>query len=268
MMHKIKKAVTTKSTPESAEYAEYTTKLANLSAILTSSSAELKASERTWQDAAQLQKDYAEAFSNKYPDKDVVRDYAKTSATKAQALVKEYVLKTGGTNAPHQDLDNNVKQYLEEIAAVQEEYKEINTLSTELKMYTSKVDILTKGKNADAMKTERNMEKLEEAKTAYEAKLDSVVETMKNIYVRRAIVLKSTYVAYWSSQLRACDLLNESLTETRDFVSAGVEPLRKINLASITPDEVAAFNIQGEASAEDKVQPTSPINDKLSSVVA
>lgn len=268
MMHKIKKAVAAKSTPESAEYAKYTIKLANLSVILATSSAALKASERSWQDAAQLQKDYADAFSNNYPDKDVVRDYAKTSATKAQALVKEFVLKTGGNDAPHQDLDNNVKIYLEEIAAVQEDHKEINKLSTELKMYSSKVAALTKGKNADVTKTERNMEKLEEAKTAYEAKLDSVVETMKNINVRRSIVLKSTYVAYWSSQLRAFDLLDESLTETRDFVSTDVEPLRKINITSITPDEVAAFGAQGEASAGAKIQPTSPINDEPSSVLA
>lgn len=264
MMHKIKKAaahVTTKTTPESAEYAEYVIKLTNLSTYLKASSAALQESERSWKDVAQKQKVFADAFSNKYPDKDVVRDFAKTSASKSQALVKEFVLKTEGSSAPHHDLDNIVQEYLAEIAAVQEQYKEVTTLNTEMQMYNKKVEDLTKGKKLDETKTARNMEKLEEAKAAYENKLDTIVEEMKEIYGKRSIVLRSTYIAYWSSQLRAFDLLKDALTETRDFVETGVEPLQKIQIGTITAEEAADFAANSESAFGSKSQPSSPIND-------
>eukprot|EP00173_Palmaria_palmata_P002028 Plantae.Rhodophyta-Palmaria_palmata.ctg2240.p1 GENE.Plantae.Rhodophyta-Palmaria_palmata.ctg2240~~Plantae.Rhodophyta-Palmaria_palmata.ctg2240.p1 ORF type:complete len:276 (-),score=75.11 Plantae.Rhodophyta-Palmaria_palmata.ctg2240:246-1073(-) len=264
MMHKIKKAaahVTTKTTPESAEYAEYVIKLTNLSTYLKASSAALQESERSWKDVAQKQKAFADAFSNKYPDKDVVRDFAKTSASKSQALVKEFVLKTEGSSAPHHDLDNIVQEYLAEIAAAQEQYKEVTALNTEMQMYNKKVEDLTKGKKPDETKTARNMEKLDEAKAAYENKLDTIVEEMKAIYGKRSIVLRATYIAYWSSQLRAFDLLKDALTETRDFVETGVEPLQKIQIATVTEEEAAAFAASSESAMGSKSQPSSPIND-------
>jgi hypothetical protein len=267
MMHKVKKAaakVTTKTTPESAEYAEYVIKLTNLSTYLKASSAALQESERSWKDVCTKQKAFADAFSNKYPDKDQVRDFSKTSANKSQALVKEFVLKTEGSTAQHHDLDATVQAYLADIAAIQEQYKEITDLNTEMQMYDKKVNDLSKGKKVDEIKTARNMEKLEEAKAAYEAKLDTLVDRMKAVYSKRGIVLKSTYVAYWSSQLRAFDLLSEALVDTRGFVTESVEPLRKINIATVTEADVEAFiaaNISNPASL--KAAPMSPINDTV-----
>jgi hypothetical protein len=109
-------------------------------------------------------------------------------------------------------------------------------------MYMKKTDELAKAKKTDEAKTARNMEKLEAAKEKYDAKLDTVVEQMKKVYGKRAIALKAAYVAYWSSQLRAFDLLSASLVETREFVSASVDPIRKINIGTISDADLAAFN--------------------------
>lgn len=268
MMHKIKKAaaqVTVKTTPESAEYAEYVVKLANLSAYLKAASVALGESEKTWKDVCQKQKTFAEAFANKYPDKDKVREFVKTSASKSQALVKEFVLKTEGSSAPYHDLDAMVQSYLSEIAAVQEQYKEITDLNTEMQMYSKKVDDLSKAKKTDEARTARNMDKLEEAKKQYDSKLDVMVEKMKHIYSRRAIVLKAAYVAYWSSQLRAFDLLSESLKDTREFVSGAVEPLRKIKIDKLSESEIEEFVKANTAGiSTDKISPPASPDEKMS----
>lgn len=266
MMHKMKKAaahVTTKTTPESAEYAEYVVKLTNLSTYLKASSVALSESERSWKDVCNKQKAFADAFANKYPDKDQVREFSKTSASKAQGLVKEFVLKSEGSTAPHNDLDATVQEYLAEIAAVQEQYKEVTNLNTEMQMYNKKVESLSKGKKVDETKTARNMEKLEEAKAAYEAKLDSIVDEMKAVYAKRGVALKSAYVAYWSSQLRAFDLLADAMVDTREFVSGSVEPLRAMKISALTPEEIEDFtqNNQAPGGNGPKVAPTSPIED-------
>jgi hypothetical protein len=269
MMHKIKKAaatVTTKTTPESAEYAEYVIKLSNLATYLKASSAALGESERSWKEVCNKQKAFADAFSNKYPDNDTVRGFAKNSAAKSQALVKEFVLKTEGSTAAHHELDATVQEYLAEIAAVQEQYKEVTDLNTEMQMYAKKVADLSKAKKTDEAKTSRNMEKLEEAQASYDTKLEKIVGQMKVVYAKRGVALKATYVAYWSSQLRAFDLLSEALIDTRGFVSTSVEPLRKISIGKLTQADIDAFNatntVPGAADAT-KVAPTSPINDTL-----
>lgn len=268
MMHKAKKlaaGVTTKRTPESAEYVEYCNKLTNLSTYLKASSAALQESERGWKDVCTKQKAFADAFSNKYPDKDQVRDFAKTSAAKTQGLVKEFVLKTDGSGAPHHELDAIVQAYLGEINAVQEQYKEVMDLNTEMQMYDKKVKDLSKGKKVDETKTARNMEKLEAAAAEYEAKLETIVEEMKGVYAKRGVALKATYVAYWSSQLRAFDLLSEALVDTRGFVSGSVEGLRSLDIGAITDAEVEAFtaaNASGAPGAA-KAAPMSPIEDKV-----
>lgn len=264
MMHKIKKAaahVTVKTSPESAEYAEYVTKLQNLSTYLKASSSALGESEKTWKDVCNKQKTFADAFANKYPDKDQVREFGKTSASKSQALVKEFVLKTEGSSAPHHKLDDLVQTYLGEITACQEQYKEVTNLNTEMQMYTKKVDDLSKAKKPDEIKIARNMEKLEEAKDNYEKKLDAIVDQMKAVYAKRAVALKATYVAYWSSQLRAFDLLSDALVDTREFVSTAVEPLSQINISSISDADIEAFNAANTAPTGAKSPPTSPIED-------
>jgi hypothetical protein len=265
MMHKVKKSVAKVSASgvQSAEYAEYVTKLANLTTYLKASSLALGESERTWKEVCDKQKVFAEAFANKYPDKDQVREFGKTSAAKAQALVKEFVLKTDGATAPHLELDALVQAYLAEIVECQGQFKEIAALNTEMQMYMKKTDELAKAKKVDEAKTARNMEKLEQAKETYEAKLDSVVERMKAVYGKRAIALKASYVAYWSSQLRAFDLLSDSLVETREFVSSSVEPLRNTNIGTVTDADIEAFNATNSVPGGSSKVPTSPIEDTL-----
>lgn len=272
MMHKIKKAAHSGKGAENAEFSDYKNRLENLSTYLRSSSAALNASEQTWRDVCNRQKQFADQFANRYPDKDQVRDFSKQSAQASQALVKEFVLKTEGSTAAHWQIDAVVQDYLAEIDEISAEYKSVADAMKEVTMYTKKVDDLQTAKKQDESKIARNMEKLDDAKKTYEGILDRVVEKMKAVYNKRQIAMKATYIAYWSSQLRAFNLLDNSLEPTREFVENSIEGLSALKIRGMTPEEVEKFvtdscnNVpttpKGKISGEKKL-PTSPADDKM-----
>lgn len=241
MMHKIKKAATTTKGTENAEFADFRGRLENLSSYLRESSSALNESERAWKEVCNRQKVFAEKFANRYPDKDQVRDFSKQSATASQKLVKEFVLKVDGSTAPHWQVDAVVQDYLSEISHVQTEYPTVADAMKEVTMYTKKVDDLQNAKKPDEAKIGRNMEKLEEAKAKYEEILDRVVENMKEVYNKRQVALKATYVAYWSSQLRAFNMLDESLEPTREFVLGAVEPISTLKIGKMSEEDIEEF---------------------------
>lgn len=272
MMHKIKKAAVTGKGSENAEFMDYKSRLENLSTYLRTSSAALNASEQAWKEVCNRQKVFAEQFANRYPDKDAMREFGKQSSAASQALVKEFVLKTDGSSAAHWQVDAVVQEYLVEIAEIADKYKPIQDALREVTMYNKKVDDLQNAKKADEGKMARNMEKLEEAKKAYEEILDSVVDTMKVTYNKRQVALKATYVAYWSSQLRAFNLLDAALEPTRAFVESAVEPISAINIKMMTTEDVETFIADSgsapttptrEPAGGEKVMPTSPLDDKI-----
>lgn len=241
-MHKIKKATASvaKGT-ENAEFADYKNRLENLGSYLRESSAALNASERAWKEVCYQQKMFSEKFANRYPDKDKVREFGKQSAELSQSLVKEFVLKTDGSSAAHWAVDAVVQEYLTEIEEISNEYRPIADAMKEVSMYTKKVDDLQNAKKPDDSKISRNMEKLEEAKKKYDKILDRIVDKQKRVYSKRQVALKATYVAYWSSQLRAFNLLDESLDPTREFVQGAVESISDIRISSMTPQDIEAF---------------------------
>lgn len=241
MMHKIKKATSTIKGTENAEFADYRNRLDNLASYLRESSAALNESERAWREVCNRQKVFAEKFANRYPDKDEVREFGKQSASLSDTLVREFVLKTEGSNADHWKVDNVVTDYLGEIADIASEYKPVADAMKEVSMYSKKVDDLQIAKKTDEQKLQRNLEKLDEAKKAYESILDRVVERMKAVYNKRQVALKATYVAYWSSQLRAFDLVDKSLDPTREFVESSVESFFGLNIKGMSQDDVAKF---------------------------
>lgn len=277
-MHKIKKAtahVTLKNSPENAEFNDYRARLENLATYLKATSKALHESEKTWKEVCMTQKQFAETFVNRYPDKDDIREFGKQSSIASQKLVKEFALKTEGAGAKHWECDAVVQEYLAEINSISAEYKPINAASTEVGMYEKKVNDLQKGKKPDEAKMTRNMEKLEEAKKAYEDILDRVVDHMKEVYGKRQVALKAAYVAYWSSQLRAFDLVEESLRPTREFVSGSVDSITAVQISKMTTDDVKAFveaNSTMESSSphaggegpfkEGKEPPTSPVEEE------
>lgn len=271
MMHKIKKAAHTGKGSENAEFMDFKNRLENLSTYLQTSSAALNASEQAWKEVCNRQKVFAEQFANRYPDKDAVREFGKQSSAASQALVKEFILKTEGSSAAHWQVDAVVQDYLAEIADIAEKYKPIQDALREVTMYSKKVDDLSNVKKPDETKIARNIEKLEEAKSVYEEILDRVVDTMKTTYDKRQVALKATYVAYWSSQLRAFNLLDASLEPTREFVENAVEPISTIKIRKMTPEEVETFVAESgsapttptrEPAGGEKVLPTSPVEDK------
>lgn len=267
-MHKIKKAAHTGKGAENAEFADFKNRLENLSTYLRSSSSALNASEQAWRDVCSRQKVFAETFANRYPDRDEVRDFGKQSAQSSQALVKEFVLKTEGSTAAHWQVDSVVQDYLQEIALISQEYKPISDAMKEVTMYTKKVDDLQIAKKPDEAKIARNMEKLEDAKKEYDQLLDRVVEQMKVVYNKRQVALKATYVAYWSSQLRAFNLLDASLTLTRDFVENSVESLCTLKIRTMTAEDIDNFIVKSSKPVTptgqdtEKKLPTSPFDEK------
>lgn len=270
MMHKIKKAAHTGKGSENAEFMDYKGRLENLTTYLQSSSGALNESEKAWKEVCNQQKIFADRFANRYPDKDAVREFGKQSAAGSQALVKEFVLKTDGSGAAHWQVDSVVQEYLAEITEIQERYKPVNDALREVTMYTKKVDDLQNAKKPDETKIGRNIEKLEERRRAYEELLDEVVDQMKTTYGKRQVALKATYVAYWSSQLRAFNLLDASLEPTREFVENAVEPISRLQIRTMTEADVTKFIEESnsppttptKAAAPTKEVPTSPVEEK------
>lgn len=250
MMHKIKKATTVAKGTENAEFCDYKNRLDMLANYLRESSVALKESERAWQEVCNKQKVFADKFSNRYPDRDQVREFARESAMCSQMLVKEFVLKTEGSNAPHWAVDQVVQDYVKEISEIASEYKPVADALKEVTMYTKKVDDLQSMKKPDDTKIGRNMEKLDDCRKKYESLLDRVVDRMKEVYNKRHVALKATYVAYWSSQLRAFNLLDSSLDPTREFVQASVEKLANLKIRSMSPDEVDQFRAENATVPE------------------
>lgn len=259
MMHKIKKATTNAKGTENSEYVDYKNRLDMLSAYLKESSGALKESEKAWLEVCTKQKAFADKFANRYPDKDRIRDFAKQSAGSSQDLVKEFVLKTEGHNAPHWQIDGIVHDYIKEINDVATEYKSVDDAAKEVSLYTKKVDDLGAGKRkADEAKLSRNMEKLEDARNRYELVLDRVVDRMKVVYNKRQVALKATYIAYWSQQLRAFNMIDGSLDPTREFVETGVTNLSKIKIRTMTEEDVEQFRERNSSVPDTK--PRSPAN--------
>lgn len=250
MMHKIKKATTVAKGTENAEYSDYKNRLDMLANYLRESSAALKESERAWQEVCNKQKVFADKFANRYPDRDQVREFARQSAMCSQMLVKEFVLKTEGSNAPHWNVDQVVQDYVKEISEIASEYKPVADALKEVTMYTKKVDDLQSMKKPDDTKIGRNMEKLDDCRKKYESLLDRVVDRMKEVYNKRHVALKATYVAYWSSQLRAFNLIDSSLDPTREFVQASVENLAELKIRSMSPDDVEQFRADNASVPE------------------
>lgn len=270
-MHKMKKKAVRDKTADNAEFADYKNRLDRLGLYLRASSAALNESELAWREVCNRQKIFAETFANSYPDKDEVREFGKRSSKSSAALVKEFVLKTDGSVAPHWQVDAVVQDYLTEIDEVALEYKPVNESKTEVALYTKKVDDLQNAKKPDENKTARNIEKLEEAKKAYEDLIDRVVEKMKDVYNKRQVALKATYIAYWSSQLRAFNLLDASLTPTRAFVEGSVEQLVSTKIKTMSEEDVADYIKSSVSpsttpksvgtSVSGKAVPTSPIEE-------
>lgn len=268
MMHKIKKATTTVKGAENAEFADYRNRLDNLASYLRESSAALNESERAWREVCNRQKVFAEKFANRYPDKDQVRDFGKQSASLSDTLVREFVLKTEGSNADHWKVDNVVTDYLNEIADIASEYKPVADAMKEVSMYSKKVDDLQIAKKTDEQKIQRNLEKLDEAKKTYEGILDHVVERMKTVYNKRQVALKATYVAYWSSQLRAFDLVDKSLDPTREFVESSVEGFFGLNIKGMSDDDVNKFIEQSKIVPPVKMRDSNSPTSNHSSLAA
>jgi DNA-directed RNA polymerase subunit L len=247
MMHRIKhdiKQHTSSSTrtPDSALYADYVGKLGNLSTSLKASAKAIADSEIAWKDMRVKQRTFAEQFLSLYPDKDIVREHGKISAERSQRLTDEMGLGYDGSAYQFTELTTLIRDYIAEVTAVQNQYKMVHDLTTDLKLYTKKCEDLTKSKKSDESKLSRNLEKREEARSKYDAKLEDVVDQMRRVYDRRGVVLRAAYVAFWGMQIQAADALCETVSETRGFVQSSARQMRGARLTGMTDDFAAQFS--------------------------
>ncbi len=243
-MHKIKKRtaqVTLKQTPENAEFNQLHSALENLAQYLKGSSKALNDCENSWSNVCNKQLQFAETFASRYPDNDVLREMGKQSAQASHTLIKTFTRRSEASDAPHWKIDAIVHTYLDEISSLSSEYKKITPAYTEVARYSKKVSDLQQAKKPSDEKVGRNLEKLEDAKRKYEDIMERLINQMKEVYGKRQIALKANYVAYWSSQLRAFDLVGASLATTREFVNNGEAELRALDIRKMTPENVAKF---------------------------
>jgi DNA-directed RNA polymerase subunit L len=262
MMHRIKhdiKQHTSSSTrtPDSALYADYVGKLGNLSTSLKASAKAIADSEIAWKDMRVKQRTFAEQFLSLYPDKDIVREHGKISVERLQRLTDEMGLGYDGSAYQLTELTTLIRDYIAEVTAVQNQYKMVHDLTTDLKIYTKKCEDLTKSKKSDESKLSRNLEKREEARSKYDAKLEDVVDQMRRVYDRRGVVLRAAYVAFWGMQIQAADALCETVSETRGFVQSSARQMRGARLTGMTDDFASQFSSGVAISPERMGSPTS-----------
>jgi hypothetical protein len=256
MMHKIKQEIRSHTsssikTPDSALYRDYVSKIANLSTTLKAYCTAIGESEVTWHSLRATQRRFAEQFVNKYPDEDIVRGNARISAAQSQQLADDCMKNTDGSCTPQQDeLSMLIRGYLTEIAAIEQQYKMVTNLTTDLKMYTKKVEDLSRGKKPVDEKLSRNMEKRENARAKYEAKVEQVVEQMRRVYERRGVVLRAAYVAFWGLQIQSVDSMSEAVGATRSFVFSSARMMRGVDFANMTDAFAAQFNSSCDTSPE------------------
>lgn len=242
MLHSVKRKVGNKA-EGNAEFNDYKGRLENLTSTLSASHTALKQSDEAWKVLVHSQKTFAESFANKYPDKDPTREFAKKSAASSQATNKEFILKTDEGSATHWKLDAIPQAYIAEIQEVEATYKELTVSNTDLELYKKKVQDLQKPRKKDLTdkeksKIERNVKKLEENQTKHDDLLDKTVDRMKEIYAKRQVALKCAYVAFWLSQIRAFEMVDKSITVTREFVGSSVDTLLETNMSKLTEEHI------------------------------
>lgn len=261
-----------------AEFNDYKGRLENLANSLTASHTALKQSDEAWKVLVHSQKTFAENFSNKYPDKDTTREFSKKSAESSQAVQKEFILKSDEGTATHWKLDAIPQAYIAEIREIETTYKDLTTSNTDLELYKKKVQDLQKPKKKDLTdkeksKVERNIKKLEENQKKHDELLDKTVDRMKEVYAKRQVPLKSAYVAFWLSQMRAFEMVDKSITITREFVRASVDDLLSVNMAKLTEEQIEKIvnvNVSPGTEPTGKVgePPSSPIEKDTAAATA
>eukprot|EP00172_Hildenbrandia_rubra_P001976 Plantae.Rhodophyta-Hildenbrandia_rubra.ctg26226.p1 GENE.Plantae.Rhodophyta-Hildenbrandia_rubra.ctg26226~~Plantae.Rhodophyta-Hildenbrandia_rubra.ctg26226.p1 ORF type:complete len:279 (+),score=69.43 Plantae.Rhodophyta-Hildenbrandia_rubra.ctg26226:1255-2091(+) len=277
MYHSVKRKVGTKA-EGNAEFNDYKGRLENLAVSLTASHTALKQSDEAWKVLVHSQKTFAEEFSNKYPDKDTTREFSKKSAESSQAVAKEFILKTDEGTATHWKLDAIPQAYIGEIREIEATYKDLTKSNTDLELYKKKVQDLQKPRKKDLTdkeksKVERNIKKLEENQQKHDELLDKTVERMKEVYAKRQVAMKSAYVAFWLSQMRAFEMVDKSIAITREFVGASVDSLLDVNMAKLTEEQINQIvnvSLPAESVPAGKVgePPSSPIEKETPAATA
>lgn len=182
VVHSIKRAVigssAAKKEPTDPYYQEYDilkSKLADTRVGLDAGIADVKASELKWTLMMKETGDFYSKLHDKYPRHDSVKTRIDHAVRTMQGPANDRKSRLIDPSSESSKLLDNVRLYIAHIKGIEETYPSVEQSYKDFAMYHQKVDKLH-DKDAPDEKQSSNVEKLETAKTSYEALIQSTVK--------------------------------------------------------------------------------------------
>ncbi|KAA8494606.1 hypothetical protein FVE85_2847 [Porphyridium purpureum] len=184
--------------------------------------AQVKEAEKNWKGVFTTMETTFASMVSSYPDDDSVKQMAKTVAKEssdAQRNASNAQLNSQSYNKAASNLD----AYLAEITKLDAEYKKLEDLRVDYEMYAGKVHGLEgkaekKGgpdeKSGD--KINRNHEKLDSAKKAYQEKIEFVAARQEELLGQQEDAFRIAYSAIFYAHALFLDTMDKSFVETFD----------------------------------------------------
>jgi len=242
MLHKVKKNVAAMSphVVDNAEVQEYKHRLDSATRSLTSGLEVMTATEKNWTDLVGKNfSGFSDKFATLYPDDDELRAVAKNTSASSMQLMKMFTARTEATSSDARKMEDQVKNYLAEIAEVDREVKTtLQSAKIELDMYAKKMTSLQAktGNHRDEAKIGRNLEKYDTARQEYEASVAAVVVKQKAVWAKRQLAFSALFVGYFTQQSTAVKHCATVLDGTFVFAEANRESLAALNIATVKGD--------------------------------
>lgn len=198
----------------SAEYVDYTKRLDSVSTSIKALIKEIKASRDVWLVVAKHQRGFAEALVSALPKDGIVRTHAKEVEGTVRQLQRN-IIEDEGAAAPHRRITAVLESYLKLIQNVEKDYAAVEMSFSEALRYQKKVDkLIKKGSKKEAV-LNRNMEKLNDSRTAHQQKLEAVLKRMKNEYEKHEAVFQCAHHAFWIAHDKYSHIVNEATKNIR-----------------------------------------------------
>jgi len=210
LAHKAGKGKDDSTVPKDAVLEDQAAKLEEIYVSLKTTTETIKKTEKNWSMIFDAEAKSMEQAQAKYPEDDDVKAGAKLFASCCEEMKKQY-LKTAHTHQEYNTVLKNVDKYLEQIKALQPDYKQLETDRVDYEMYVEKADgleeAIEKGKNKSE-KFDRNVAKRDAAKEKYETKLAEVKAKQAGVYKMRVAAFKAAFTAYFYLQALMADTMD------------------------------------------------------------
>lgn len=223
LVHKVAKPKADAAVPKDASIDERAKNLKAIRTALKPTLQHIRDNEKAWRNAASgADKLLSEAVAAN-PEDDAAKETAKMFAGETNAATRA-VSDTSLPEATYVKAVSGLEAYLKAIGGLDAEYKKLEDLRVDYEMYVGKVGKLeTKGEKkggADekaATKIDRNQEKMQKAKEAYDQKIEFVAAQQKELYEEREGAFRVAYVSYFYTHAIMLDLMDKSLEKTMAY---------------------------------------------------